>query len=88
MVIMKREEAVKVAQYMGFGLELNSDAPNRSQFMRFRHSLAPNTPDFAVVIWCEGEDIKSDLDFYSTIESSLIMLGKYLKVKQFKEFIS
>jgi len=85
---MKREEAVKVAKYMGFDLELNSDTPSRSQFMRFRHKLAPDTTQFAVVIWCEGEDIKSDLDFYSSIESSLIMLGKYLKVKQFQEFIS
>ena len=85
---MKREEAVKIAQYLGYELELNSDAHHRLQFMRFRHKLAPDSTDFAMIIWCNGEEIVSVEDFYSTIEANLLNVGKYLKIKQFQSILS
>jgi hypothetical protein len=84
---MERQEAIKIAQHLGLTLELNSEAPKRSQFMRFRHKLAPQTSDFAIVIWCDESEVMNEEDFWANMEVALINVGKYLKVKQFKEIL-
>lgn len=81
------ENVIQILEGLGFELEFNTwsddDYEYKNKFMRFRHVLAPDTRDFALIIY---KDYNLELVLEET-RQMLLKVGQYQKIQQLKSFI-